>query len=186
MSSYFSYAKSEKDLKRKFKSHGFDSSKPLDRAEMAIALEDFNKGKHAMRLETILAFEDELSSINKHGSATKALGALGGGLAALHGGLKEWDSRSAENRALQSTPEPQRQEAQQYVNASRKHRLRRLGVNAALAAGSGALVGHYGTKAAKGLSSAVSQAAIDKLKPAVDDTIRGSFWKAVNPFKKKK
>lgn len=118
-----------------------------------------------MNIVTITAFEHELGLI-KSGSAAKALGALGAGLTALHGGLKEWDTRAAENRALANTPADRRPAAQQFVDHARKHRLKRLGVNAALAGGSGALVGHYGTKAAVHLTDSMSKKLTENLKPA--------------------
>lgn len=140
--------------------------------------------------------------LGKYGSAKMAgaagaFGALGAGLVGLHGGLKEWDSRSAENTALSNTPEDRRAGAHQFVNEARKHRLKRLAVNAALAGGSGAMIGHFGTKAVRGLADTASKGMAQNLKPAIEEALskghsqglqegsRGVFWKALNPFKKK-
>lgn len=136
-------------------------------------------------------------TMSKGAGAAGALGAMGGGLSLLHGGLKEWDRRSAENRILSSTKPEQHAQAKQVVDASRLHRLKRLGVNTALAAGTGALVGHYGQKAVKGLSETASKGMAENLKPALEEALakghekglqegsRGVVWKALNPFKKK-
>jgi hypothetical protein len=134
-------------------------------------------------------------AISKHGAAAP-LGALGAGLTLMHGGLKEWDSRAAENRALAKTPADQHEAAKQYVDAARLHRLKRLGVNTALAGGTGALVGHYGGKAVRSLSESASKGMAQNLKPALEEALakghsrglqegsKGVFWKALNPFKK--
>ena len=136
-------------------------------------------------------------SIGKYGSAVKALGALGAGTSLLHGGLKEWDTRAAERRALAKLPAEQHSLAKQHVDEARMHRLKRMGVNAALAGGTGALAGHYGSKALKGFSETASKGLAEHLKPALEEALakghargiqegsQGSFWRAINPFKKK-
>lgn len=134
-------------------------------------------------------------AISKHGAAG-ALGAMGAGVTALHGGLKEWDSRAAENRALAKTPAEHQAVARQVVGDARKHRLKRLAVNTALAGGTGAIAGHYGAKAVKSLSETASKGMAHNLKPALEDALakghakgiqegsRGGFWRLFQREKK--
>lgn len=149
-----------------------------------------------MNIITLTSFEEELGLI-KEASAAKALGAMGAGATLLHGGLKEWDTRAAERRALAKLPPEQHSLAKHHVEDARTHRLKRMGVNAALAGGTGLLAGHYGSKAVKHLSETASKGLATNLKPALEEALakghakgiqegsQGSFWRALNPFKKK-
>ncbi len=93
------------------------------------------------------AFADELEKI---AASPAAIGAgLGAGLSGLRSGLHEWDQRSHENRS-KITPK---------VQADRTHRIKRMGVDAALSATAGGALAHGGAKLyGKGLDAAGKKA----------------------------
>lgn len=92
----------------------------------------------------------EHSSVFRHKYKTAAspagIGAgMGAGLSAIRSGLNEWDQRSNENKSKITS----------RVQADRKHRLKRMGVDAALSAAAGGSIAHGGAKLyGKGLDAA--------------------------------
>jgi hypothetical protein len=121
----------------------------------------------------LLSFMDEMEKIATLNPAGKALAALGGGVTLLKGGLKEWDARHEESTKLKNAPAERQESMKRQVSANRNHRLKRLAVNTALSAGTGAVAGHFGQKAVGDLS----QHAASKAK----EGIRGAGWTALDP-----
>jgi hypothetical protein len=145
-----------------------------------------------MNIFMLGGLEDELCKI----AGAKLLGAgLGAGLSALGNFHSELGRRHAEDYF----PDKAR------VSAIRKERLKRMGLETALATAAGAGLGHLGTKALRDLGGkAVSQAKTlgktlgkdlaNDLQKATTNAIkdsarakgeRGVFWQAINPFKRK-
>jgi hypothetical protein len=135
-----------------------------------------------MNIVTLTAFDEELGLIKESGAGA-ALGTLGAGLTAIHGGLKEWDRRAAERQALSRMTTEQQQQVSPLIQQARLHRLKRLGVNTALAGAAGGLVGHYGSKAAVHLTDSMSKKLTENLKPASEhaaDVLGKGFSKGMS------
>lgn len=135
-------------------------------------------------------------ALSKHGAVGMAgLGALtGAGLSLGTDAMREWDARHAENQMMKRVPPELQDAAANALKADRLHRLKRIGVKAAIGGTVGGGIGFAGGKAyeaamrglqgtgqsvantlgegfKKGISEGIPAAAAETRK-----NLKGSFW----------